>query len=165
MRKINYILIDSDCKSHNGQHDHHCMPDGRHHYCVNRDGLVINNLDICKTTNLIEGPHYDRDKFNRCAIGIAYHGSLRPEAWLTDPTWNGAQRKALLNLLAVLRKRFPEAKILGVSEIDGKAPHYRNIIVNDAMNVIRKELSDLNPVLGGHGDFLRQRIERMKRML
>jgi hypothetical protein len=53
------------------------------------------------------------------------------------------QRAALLNLLVELRQHFPDAKILGLSEIDGKELHCRNIIVSDAMNVLRRELSDL----------------------
>ena len=53
------------------------------------------------------------------------------------------QRKVLIELLVELRKHFPDAKILGVAEIDGKASHCKNIIVSDAMNVLRQELSDL----------------------
>jgi hypothetical protein len=42
-----------------------------------------------------------------------------------------------------LRKSFPDAKILGVSELDGKALHSKNIIVRDSLNLLRRELSDL----------------------
>ena len=48
------------------------------------------------------------------------------------------QRRALIRELCRLRRRFPEAKILGVSEIDGK-----RIRVSDEMNALRRALSDL----------------------
>jgi hypothetical protein len=54
------------------------------------------------------------------------------------------QRLALLHLLSSLRKRFPDAKILGVSELDAKALHSKNIIVSDTMNQLRRALSDLS---------------------
>ena len=41
-----------------------------------------------------------------------------------------------------LRQHFPETKILATSEVGGKAIHARNIIVSDAMNVLRRELPD-----------------------
>ncbi len=44
--------------------------------------------------------------------------------------------------LVDLRQHFPDAKILGVSEIDGRELYCKNIIVSDAMNVLRRELSD-----------------------
>lgn len=147
MRKINYILIDSNTESHDGKPDHHHVLDGRHHYCVNRQGLVTNDVDIRKIINLVEGPIYDRNKFNRCSIGIHYCGSLRPETWMTEPATGCKtmmqQRKALLKLLAGLRKHFPDAKILGVAEINGKASNNDHFIVSDALNVLRKEMSDL----------------------
>ena len=48
------------------------------------------------------------------------------------------QRGALIRELCRLRRRYPEAKILGVSEIDGK-----RIRVSDEMNALRRALSDL----------------------
>jgi hypothetical protein len=51
------------------------------------------------------------------------------------------QRAALIRLLVQIRSHFPDAKILGVSEIDGRELYSRNIIVSDAMNVLRRELS------------------------
>ena len=79
---------------------------------------------------------YDPDKYNKCSIFVRYCGSLKSNDIL-------GQRAALLNLLVELRQHFPDAKILGLSEIDGKELHSRNIIVSDAMNVLRRELSDL----------------------
>jgi hypothetical protein len=43
-----------------------------------------------------------------------------------------------------LKSHFPDAKILGSTELDGKAIHSCNIIVSDAMNLLRKDLSELH---------------------
>ena len=137
---------------------------------ANSEGLVLNPTDVCIPAHIIQGPVYDPDKYNHCSIFIRYCGSLRPElleqreqspcshelcrvatkvdasqAWLmqsgTSCSTIMAQRAALLQLLVDLRQHFP--KILGVSEIDGRALYCKNIIVRDAMNVLRRELSDL----------------------
>ena len=57
-------------------------------------------------------------------------------------TWNLEQRNALLAKLCKLRRHWPEAPILGVSEIDLSASH-APIRVSEAMNQLRRELSDL----------------------
>ena len=146
MRKIEYIFIDSDCPNDNGKSGRPAVSLFRHHFTVTKEGLVLNPIDISSTVNLIQGPVYDRDKYNKSSISIRYCGSLRPEAWLIDNEVNAQkmalQRAALLQLLVELRKHFPDAKILGVSELDGRELYAKNIIVNDSMNVLRKELSE-----------------------
>ena len=137
MRKIKYIFIDSDCPNDCNQSSHRAVSLFRHHFTVTQEGLVLNPIDISQTGNLIEGPVYDPDKYNRCAISIRYCGSLEPE------TLNFELRAKLIRLLVELRSRFPDAKILGVSELDGKAPYYKNIIVSDTMNLLRRELAEL----------------------
>ena len=47
------------------------------------------------------------------------------------------KRGALIRELCRLRRRYPNAKILGVSEIDGK-----RIRASDEMNALRRALSD-----------------------
>lgn len=147
MRKIDYIFIDSDRKADSSKLGSHDVSNLRYHYVVNSQGCVINPTDIQFTTKLIDGPIYEPDKYNKCSIFIRYCGSLRPEAWLLEGESSVkdilGQRSALLNLLVGLRQHFPDAKILGLSEIDGKELHSRNIIVSDAMNEIRRELSNL----------------------
>ena len=147
MRKIEYIFIDSDCQTNDSKSSHHALPNFGHHFIVNTEGLVINPIDISSTVNLIPGPIYDRDKYNKCSICIRYCGTLRPEAWLIDPNTSCKsvmqQRAALLNLLVQLRGLYPSAKILGVSELDGKELYSKNIIVSDTMNVLREELSNM----------------------
>ena len=147
MRKIEYIFIDSDRENDTHKSGRHVVPNFGYHYVVNTEGLVLNPTDISLTANIIQGPVYAPDKYNKCSIFIRYCGSIRSEAWLINPDASVnaimAQRAALLQLLVHLRKHFPEAKILGVSEIDGRELYCKNIIVSDAMNQIRRELSDL----------------------
>ena len=144
MRKIEYIFIDSDHENDTHESGRHVVPNFGYHYVVNSQGCVLNPTDISLTSNIIQGPVYDPDKYNKCS---RYCGSIRSEEWLINPNASCnaimAQRAALLQLLVHLRKHFSEAKILGVSEIDGRELYCKNIIVSDAMNVLRRELSDL----------------------
>ena len=147
MRKIKYIFIDSDCPNDNNKSDYPAVSLFRHHFIVTKEGLVLDPIDISQTVNLIQGPIYDRDKYNKCSISIRYCGSLLPHAWLIDPNTSCKsamqQRAALLNLLVQLRGLYPSAKILGASELDGKELYSKNIIVSDTMNVLREELSNM----------------------
>lgn len=150
MRKIEYIFIDSDRENDNHKSGRHVVPNFGYHYVVSPQGLVIHPTDISLTADIIQGPVYDPDKYNKCSIFIRYCGSIRSEAWLLEPagtlnpaTRNLKQRQALISLLVELRRHFPDAKILGVSEIDGRELYCKNIIVSDAMNLLRSELSEL----------------------
>lgn len=134
MRQIKYILI------------HEALPenspgvprirrdrDRGYHYVVNAAGVVRNPLDIHQPGTFAAVIHnlnpFDRRDYNAFSIGIQYNGSLEE-----DPK----QREALIDLLVDLRSHFPEAKILGTSEIDGKT-----IRPSEAMNQLRLQLSDL----------------------
>ena len=147
MRKIEYIFIDSDRPSENSKYPHYDVPNFGYHFIITREGAVINTTDIQYPVSLIQGPNYDRDKYNNCSICIRYCGSLRPETLLIDRDTSCSailnQRAALLQLLVKLRQHFPDAKILGLSELDGRELYCKNIIVSDAMNLLRNELSDL----------------------
>lgn len=146
MRKIEYIFIDSDCQANDSKSRHHALPNFGYHFVINSQGLVIHPTNIDIPAKLIPGPIYDRDKYNKCSISIRYCGSLLPHAWLIDPNTSCKsamqQRAALLKLLVQLRGLYPSAKILGVSELDGKELYSKNIIVSDSMNVLRRELSE-----------------------
>ena len=147
MRKIEYIFIDSDCQANDSKSSRRAVSLFRHHFIVNSQGLVLSPTSIDIPAKLIPGPIYDRDKYNKCSISIRYCGSLRPEAWLIDPNTSCKsvmqQRSALLKLLVQLRGLYPSAKILGVSELDGKELYSKNIIVSDTMNLLREELSNM----------------------
>ena len=146
MRKIEYIFIDSDRQNDDVKSRRNDVPNFGYHYVVSPEGLVIHPTDISLTADIIQGPVYDPDKYNKCSIFIRYCGSIRPEALLMQSGSSCstimAQRAALLQLLVELRQHFPDAKILGVSEIDGRELYCKNIIVSDAMNVLRRELSE-----------------------
>ena len=61
------------------------------------------------------------------------------------PGWRVAgsrERQALIVELCRLRRHWPDAKILGVSEVDPSASH-APVRVNPEMNALRREMSDL----------------------
>ena len=60
----------------------------------------------------------------------------------------GLSRPEFINVLVLARKQWPSAKILGVSELglevrDGRIVSSGRLCPSDAMNQIRRELSDL----------------------
>ena len=60
----------------------------------------------------------------------------------------GLTRPELISVLLLARKQWPDAKILGVSELglevrDGRIVSIGRLYPSDAMNVLRRELSDL----------------------
>lgn len=142
MRKIEYIFVDSDRETRDGKPVRHAVSNLGYHFVVNSEGFVLSPTDVCIPAHIISGPVYDPDKYNRCSIFIRYCGSIRAEARLIESNAVLQQRAALIRLLVRLRSHFPEAKILGVSEIDGRELYSRNIIVSEAMNVLRRELSE-----------------------
>lgn len=148
MRQIKYILInETPVQNPSDVRSRRPLPLFGYHFYINSEGLTVPLVDIHQPVYLIEGPIYDPDKFNRCSICIRYCGSLRTESWLMEPTTSCTaamrQRQALLELIVELRSHFPGAKILGLSELNPKESHARNILVSDTMNLLRRELSDL----------------------
>ena len=53
-----------------------------------------------------------------------------------------SERKALINELVELRRHWPNAKILGISEVDPSTSH-APVRVSPEMNALRREMSDL----------------------
>ena len=53
-----------------------------------------------------------------------------------------SERAKLLDELVLLRRKWPDAKILGASELDTSASH-APVRVNPEMNQLRREMSDL----------------------
>lgn len=143
MRQIKYILItESLPENYPGVpricHDRKCG----YHYIVNSEGVVRNPIDIRQNGAIFPGETLDQRDYNISSIGVLYNGSfaddfkqLKFDEPVEPPT---PQHRALVKLIVRLRMRFPEAKILGVSEIDGKG-----IKPYDYMNCLRRELSDM----------------------
>ena len=142
MRKIEYIFVDSDRETRDGKPVRHAVSNLGYHFVVNSQGFVLSPTDVCIPAHIISGPVYDSDKYNKCSIFIRYCGSIRAEGRRIESSAVLQQRAALIRLLVQLRSHFPDAKILGVSEIDGRELYSRNIIVSDAMNVLRRELGE-----------------------
>lgn len=82
------------------------------------------------------------------AIGNSPVSELRHHNVIINavPGWKiagSSARKTLINELCCLRRHWPEAKILGVSEIDPSTTH-APVRVNPEMNAIRRDMSDLS---------------------
>ena len=121
MRHIKYILIHDTIPQNPAPESRHCdVLNSGYHYIINSKGLVFNAIDINK-------PGAFLDSYNACSIGIQYNGMLS----------NPLLRAVLIDLIVGLRSHFPDAKILGVSEIDGK-----DIRPSAKMNQLRWELSN-----------------------
>jgi hypothetical protein len=172
MRQIKYIFInDSMPTAPRGKSSNICVNNLGHHYVINRGssecnpsslgdcrvasevgnansaGEVLKLIDVCRPGSFLERETKnlkprERERLSQCSIGIKYNGSLKHE------TCNLKQRAALLRLLVDLRSHFPDAKILGLTEL---APATRNfepgirevIRPSETMNQIRRALSDL----------------------
>ena len=121
MRHIKYILIYDTIPQNPAPESRHCgVLNSGYHFIINSKGLVFNAIDINKPGTFL-------DNYNVCSIGIQYNGALS----------NPLLRAVLIDLIVDLRSRFPDAKILGVSEINGK-----EIRPSAEMNRLRRELSD-----------------------
>ena len=121
MRQIKYILIHEKLLENPAHESRHCdVLNCGYHYIINSKGLVFNAIDISKPGTFLDG-------YNVCSIGIQYNGTLS----------NPLLRAVLIDLIVDLRSHFPDAKILSVSEIDGK-----DIRPSAKMNRLRRKLSD-----------------------
>lgn len=84
-----------------------------YHYVVGLDGRIELGREI-------ERPGAHTLHFNQCSVGVAYVGGLDSAGNPAD-TRTPEQRKALVRLLAHLRRMFPEARILGHNDLARKA--------------------------------------------
>ena len=78
---------------------------------------------------------------NSTVSAIRYGSTIvnTPRQWRVP---GSKDRAELIDQLCKLRRHWPEAKILGVSELDVSASH-APVRVNPEMNALRRELSDL----------------------
>ena len=143
MRSIKYILInDTISKTPSGAPVRYDASNLGHHYVINSSGAVLKLIDVCQPGSFMPKPTCGEEDLNRCSIGIKYNGSLKPG------TLNLELRAKLIELLAELRSQWPSAKILGISELglefcDQRIISSGRLCPSDAMNQIRKALSDL----------------------
>ena len=84
-----------------------------YHYYVRRSGDVIPLLP--ESVQGVHARHY-----NDCSLGIVYEGGLDENGCPAD-TRTEAQRHALYELLKSLTRDYPNARIVGHSELPGVA--------------------------------------------
>lgn len=78
-----------------------------YHYVVTSDGVIHQLLDEKKISNGVKG-------YNSVSINVAYTGGVDVENRLAPiDNRTDAQKKALLQLLKMLRKCYPHAEIRG----------------------------------------------------
>ena len=143
MRSIKYILVnDTVSKTPSGAPVRYDASNLGHHYVINSAGAVLKLIDVCRPGSFMPKPTFGEEDLNKCSIGIKFNGSLE------SGTLNLELRAQLIHLLVELRSHFPDAKILGVSELglevrDQRIVSSHHLCPSDAMNQIRRTLSDL----------------------
>lgn len=80
-----------------------------YHYVVTSDGRIHQMLDDSKVSNGVKG-------YNSTSVNVAYVGGIDAKGKAVDNR-TAAQKKALVDLLRILRKRYPKARILGHRDI------------------------------------------------
>ena len=143
MRSIKYILVnDTVSQTPSGAPVRYDASNLGHHYVINSAGAVLKLIDVCRPGSFMPKPTCGEEDLNKCSIGIKFNGSLE------SGTLNLELRAQLIRLLVELRSHFPDAKILGVSELeleirDQQIISSGRLCPSDAMNQIRRTLSDL----------------------
>ncbi len=85
-----------------------------YHYVVGLDGTVYEGRNIDKPGAHCKG-------HNAHSIGVAYVGGVCSDGKTPKDTRTAAQKKSLLQLLATLMKKYPDAKIHSHSDFANKA--------------------------------------------
>ena len=85
-----------------------------YHFYVRRDGTLTQHRMLLEV-----GAH--AKPYNRCSIGICYEGGLDEEGNSCN-TLTRAQREEILDLLGILRRLFPRAKVVGHRDLPGTTP-------------------------------------------
>lgn len=112
MRRIEYIAVHCTAGSQN-QTVEDLLSEFRrkgwknpgYHYIVSPDGRITQLLDDSKVSNGVKG-------FNGVTVNVAYIGGIDANGKATDNRTD-AQKKALRQLLGMLKKKYPEAVIQG----------------------------------------------------
>ena len=85
-----------------------------YHFYIRKDGTMTQHRKLLEV-----GAH--ARPYNRCSIGICYEGGLNEEGRACN-TITPQQFERIQELLAVLKKLFPKAKILGHRDLPGTTP-------------------------------------------
>lgn len=95
-----------------------------YHYVVYRDGTVHPG----RAENEI-GAHVSG--YNANSIGVCYIGGLTADGKKAKDTRTAAQKRGLLNLLIQLRKKYPDARIVGHRDLSPDRNHDGKITPNE----------------------------------
>ena len=79
---------------------------------------------------------------NSTVSELRYHSYIVCDASSKFQVSGSKERHALIDELCRLRRQWPEAKILGISELDVSASH-APVRVNPDMNALRRAMCDL----------------------
>lgn len=80
-----------------------------YHYVITKDGKIHQMLDDSKVSNGVKN-------YNSTSINVAYVGGIDSKGKSVDNR-TAEQKKSLVDLLKLLRKRYPEAQIMGHRDI------------------------------------------------
>ncbi len=85
-----------------------------YHFYVRKDGTSSQHRMLLEV-----GAHCV--PYNKCSIGICYEGGLDEQGEPCN-TLTAAQRERITDLLTILHKLFPKAKIVGHRDLSGTTP-------------------------------------------
>lgn len=133
MRKINLIVVhcsatpegkDFTVEDIDRWHRARGFKEIGYHYVVYRDGTVHSG----RAENEI-GAHVSG--YNANSIGVCYIGGLTADGKKAKDTRTAAQKRGLLNLLIQLRKKYPDARIVGHRDLSPDRNHDGKITPNE----------------------------------
>lgn len=107
---------DKDYSVEQLRHDHRSRGfyDIGYHFYVRKDGTLTQHRFLLEV-----GAH--ARPYNRCSIGICYEGGLDEQGRPAN-TLTAAQRQCIADLLTILRRLFPKAKVVGHRDLPGTTP-------------------------------------------
>ena len=112
MRKIEYIAVHCTAGSQvqtisdlQAEFKRKGWKNPGYHYVVDKDGKITQLLDEGKISNGVKG-------FNSVTVNVAYIGGIDSSGNAIDNRTDG-QKKALRQLLANLKKKYPDAVVQG----------------------------------------------------
>lgn len=85
-----------------------------YHFYIRKDGTMTQHRLLLEV-----GAH--ARPYNRCSIGICYEGGLDADGKPAN-TLTMAQKDRLVELFSILKKLFPQAKIVGHRDLPGTTP-------------------------------------------
>lgn len=87
-----------------------------YHYVIPTDGTI----EIGRPEEMVGAHCVNHNKYS---IGVCYIGGLAADGITPADTRTEAQKRALQQLLADLKQRYPKALVLGHCELDYRKPH------------------------------------------